>query len=75
MKTEDLDYELICNAVKGRPDAVERILQHYDHYINALCAYESLDEKGVVRKRLDPDMKVQVQFKLIEAIKKWRELP
>ena len=71
----ELSSDLICNAVNGQPDALETLIRHYDGYINSKCAYEYVDENGILRKRVDHDMKSQVQIKLVEAIKKWRELP
>ena len=71
----ELSCDLICNAVNGQPDALETLIRHYDGYINAKCAYEYVDENGILRIRVDHDMKSQVQIKLVEAIKKWRELP
>jgi len=69
----ELNYDLICKAVDGCPEALDTILQHYDTYINALATYESFDENGKMYKTLDEDMKARLQCKLIEAIKKWRE--
>jgi len=70
-----LNHELICDAAKGRADALEKILLYYDRYINAVCLYERLDKNGRIRKEIDLDMKTQIQLRLVEAIKKWRELP
>jgi hypothetical protein len=70
----ELNYDLICKAVKGDPEALDAILQYYDTYINALVAYESIDENGKIHIALDEDMKARLQSKLIKAIKKWREI-
>ncbi len=40
----ELNYDLICKAVNGNPEALDTILQYYDTYINALVAYEAIDE-------------------------------
>lgn len=69
----ELNYDLICRAVNSDPKALTDILQYYDTYINALATYESFDENGNTYKALDEDMKARLQFKLIEAIKKWGE--
>jgi hypothetical protein len=71
----NLNYELICDAAKGCLDALEKILLYYDRYIDAVCSYERFDENGRILKEIDLDMKIQIQLKLVEAIKKWRELP
>lgn len=69
----ELNYDLICKAVNGDPKALDAILRYYDTYINSLVAYEAIDENGQIYTALDEDMKVRLQCKLIEAIKKWRE--
>jgi len=69
-----LDYTLISKAVKGDPEALKDILLYYDSYIDALSAYEFKDEEGVVHRKIDPDTKLEIQFRLTEAIKKWRKL-
>ncbi len=68
-----LNYDLICKAVDGDPEALNTILKYYDTYINALVTYDSFDENGNIFKGRDEDMKARLQCKLIEAIKKWRE--
>lgn len=70
----ELNYDLICKAVDSDPKALNDILQYYDTYINSLVTYESFDENGNVYKALDEDMKTRLQCKLIEAVKKWREI-
>ncbi len=70
----ELTYELIKRATSGDREALSEILEHYDAYINALVAYETVGENGEVRRAIDEDMKAQVQLKLVEAIKKWKEL-
>lgn len=69
-----LDYALISKAVQGDPKALKEILLYYDSYIDSLSAYVFKDEVGVVHKKIDPDMKLEIQFRLTEAIKRWREL-
>lgn len=69
----ELNYDLICKAVSGNPEALDAILRYYDPYINTLVAYEAIDENGKIYKALDEDMKARLQYKLVEAIKKWRE--
>lgn len=66
----ELNYDLICKAEKGDPEALDAILRYYDPYINALVAYEAVDENGQIYEALDEDMKARLQCKLIEAIKK-----
>ena len=73
--TPELTYELIQQAVKGDPAALEMILKHYEPYHNALAAYETVDVDGIVRREIDEDIKVQIQQRLVYAIQhKWRKL-
>jgi hypothetical protein len=69
-----LDYDLICKATQGNHQALNDVLRYYDHYIDALCAYEIKDENGIVRREIDIDMKIKLQLKLADEIKKWKEL-
>lgn len=70
----NLNFDLISRATSGDPQAIQDILQYYDHYIDALSAYEFEDKNGVTQRQIDPDIKAELQCKLIEAIKKWKEL-
>lgn len=70
----DLELDVISRATCGDPEAIQDILQYYDAYIDALSAYEFEDENGFIQRRVDPDVKSELQCKLIEAIKKWKEL-
>lgn len=69
-----LDLGIISRAANGDSQAIQAILLYYDDYIDALSAYEFEDEGGVTHRKVDPDIKAELQCKLIEAIKKWREL-
>lgn len=69
-----LELDIITRATSGDPGAIQDILQYYDHYIDALSVYEVEDKNGVIHRRVDPDMKSELQCKLIEAIKKWKAL-
>jgi len=69
-----LNLDLINRATNGDSQAIQAILQYYDDYIDALSAYEFEDEDGVVHRKIDQDIKAELQCKLIEAVKKWKEL-
>jgi hypothetical protein len=69
-----LNLDLISRAANGDSQAIQAVLQYYDNYIDALSAYEFEDKDGVFKRKVDPDMKAELQCKLIEAIKKWQEL-
>ena len=54
---------------------MEEILLHYDAYLNSLVAYETTGPDGRTYRYIDEDMKIEVQMKLVEEIKKkWRKL-
>ena len=57
-------------ARAGEADAMEKILQHYDAYINKLCLRTIVDESGQTHKQVDPYMKGHLQSKLMQAITK-----
>jgi len=69
----NLTYEIIKKATKGCGISQQKILDNYDKYINALATIDS-EQSGGNNKRLDKDLKAHIQCKLIEAIKKWKEL-
>ena len=71
-KSLELTLDLIDRAVQGNAKALEDILKYYDPYITALSTYETIDEDGRIHKEVDEDIKVQIQYKLTEAIKKWQ---
>ena len=59
----------VSNAARsGDAEAVERVLQHYDGYINKLCTRTLYDEYGYPYICLDEWMKHHLENKLIQAI-------
>lgn len=67
-----LTLELIHAVVSGEPSAQQTILKYYDHYINSLATKVIEDVNGRKRYELDEDLKIQIQYKYLEAIKKWK---
>ena len=59
---------VIDAACAGNAEAVERVLQHYDGYINKLCTRTLYDLDGSPRVRVDEYMKRRLQSRLIWAI-------
>ena len=49
-------------------EAVERVLQHYDGYINKLCTRTLYDGSGQPHICIDEYMKRRLQIKLIHSI-------
>ncbi|MGI6316413.1 MAG: helix-turn-helix domain-containing protein [Christensenellales bacterium] len=67
------DYELLPLAVieaahAGDPIAVDRVLRHYDRYINKICLRNLYDEFDQPRYCVDDYMKRHLEIKLITAI-------
>ena len=73
-KTFEFTIDLIERARSGDAEALADILKHYDARITALATYDTVDAEGRPRRRLDEDMKAEIQMTLIYAIKNWREL-
>mgnify|MGYP002798694061 CR=1 FL=1 len=61
---------VIDAACAGNAEAVERVLQHYDGYINKLCTRTLYELDGSPHVRVDEYMKHRLQNKLIRAILK-----
>ncbi|SHK43194.1 helix-turn-helix domain-containing protein [Hespellia stercorisuis] len=72
MKKTILTLDIIFSAVQGEAKAQRIILQHYDKYINSLVTTVSEDENGNKYYQLDEDLKIQLQYKYLEGIKKWK---
>ena len=59
---------VIDAACAGNAEAVERVLQHYDGYINKLCTRTLYDGSGQPHICIDEYMKRRLQIKLIHSI-------
>lgn len=70
MEKFELDYETVRLAVHGNRSAQEKLLKHYDSYINALSIVEYEDDEGTVHQYVDEDMKAEIQTKYLEALPK-----
>ena len=55
---------VIDAACAGNAEAVERVLQHYDGYINKLCTRTLYDGSGQPHICIDEYMKRRLQIKL-----------
>lgn len=74
MKHIKLTLELIYGVVHGEKAAQKAILEYYDPYINSLVTMVTEDADGRKRYQFDEDLKVQIQYKYLEAIKKWKAI-
>lgn len=67
-ETSKLSYRLIQQAVCGESQVVETILHIYDQYINSMVTFEMTDVNANTIQKIDEDMKIQIQMKLIKSI-------
>ncbi|WP_302789136.1 helix-turn-helix domain-containing protein [Anaerostipes caccae] len=63
-----LTYEIIKAAVAGEKWATERILKHYDSYMDELATVKARQPDGSVRTYVDEDLKQEIALKLLEEI-------
>lgn len=69
----ELSDDLIARASNGEEKALERILEIFDPYITAVSTFDRVISDGKIMRDLDEDMKIQIQMRLVEAIKNnWR---
>ena len=66
-------YELLPVSVfeeahTGDSLAMDKVVRHYEHYINKLCTRKLYDEYGRAHYCLDEYMKRHLEIKLITAI-------
>jgi len=73
-KIPDLTLDLIKCAVAGEDTALLTLLQRYDAAITKWATIEETDSDGNTIKRLDEDIKAEIQEKYIQVIQNWREL-
>lgn len=63
-----LTYEIIKAAVSGERWATEKVIAHYDSYIEELATVKERQPDGSVRTFVDEDMKQSIILKLLEEI-------
>lgn len=61
-------YPIINSAVQGDYEAMEQVLAHYSKYINTLASRQLYDYSGNPAIRIDEEMKVRLEAKLITKI-------
>ena len=67
-KSDLIPYPVIAAAVRGDPEAVNRVLDHYSGYIAALSTRTSYDPQGCPHSQVDDDLRRRLETKLILAI-------
>lgn len=69
MKSRKLvPYTIIIAAKKGDPDAMHKILSHYDRFIDFHSQRTVYDEYGNPCTAVDPEIKHRIQAKIIDKI-------
>lgn len=63
-----IPYAVIVAAKRGDPEAMQRILRHYDPYINACSRRVLFDEYGNQYTLVDEEIKNRIQAKLMYQI-------
>ena len=64
----DLTYEIIKVAVAGEQWATEKVIAHYDSYIEELATVKEKQPDGSVKTYVDEDLKQSMILKLLEEI-------
>ena len=67
MEKNDLTYEQISDAVKGKQDALDHVLMYYEDYINALATVKYHDESGKEHAYVDEDIKITILLDTFSA--------
>ena len=63
-----IPYPVIAAAVRGDPEAVNRVLDHYSGYIAALSMRRGYDRNGNPCLAVDEEIRRRIETKLIVAI-------
>ena len=63
-----LTYEIIKAAVAVEKWATDKVIAHYDSYIEELATVKEKQSDGSVRTFVDDDMKHSIILKLLEEI-------
>ena len=63
-----IPYPVIAAAVRGDPEAVNRVLDHYSGYIAALSTRTSYDAHGCPYSYVDEELRRRLETKLIITI-------
>lgn len=63
-----LEYEVIVSASHGDVTAINKILRHYEGYINALASRKVHDDDGRTYIMVDAELKRRLETKLIMKV-------
>ena len=62
------EFNVIQAAVSGEKWAIDRIIAHYEDFLNEQSTVEVVQPDGSVKKSVDEDLKKRLIQKLIEEI-------
>ena len=63
-----IPYPVIAAAVRGDPEAVNQVLDHYSGYIAVLSMRRQWNDDGNLRLDVDEEIRRRIETKLIVAI-------
>ena len=63
-----LPYHVIVAATRGDPDAMKRVMQHYEGYIAYLSVRKLCDERGNTYYGIDEDIRDRLRSRLMRAV-------
>lgn len=72
INTKLLPYETILKASKGDVFALDKVVRYFSRYINKLATHVFYDDCGGVHYWVDPEIKHQLEMKLVVAVLKFR---
>jgi len=68
MRNSLMPFDVIQAAANGSPEALNKVIRHYEGYIARLSMRQTYDEYGNPRWGVDEAMRRQLENKLIDAI-------
>lgn len=63
-----ISYETILSAKRGDPEAMNRILRHYDSFFKANAVRELYDKYGNIQEVVDQEIYERIRAKVMFAI-------
>ncbi len=73
MKDMELTEDIVIKAAEGNPEALQRVMEHFDGYINMLATGFFTDGAGKTIQFVDPELKECLRERLIKTTNDIRE--
>ena len=67
-----LDRDTILKAIDGDPDALDRVVAHYEPVIDKYSRRRKISSSGAIRYKIDPDVKRYLQLCLQVAVMNYK---